>query len=652
MSRLLPAGLAAKISATGQTPEISATIGANETALAPFASGGTPGRSAAIISSSGKILRASLPQEAPAGTVTVQRITPSFPTSWTAAGVTVTTTAAALAGVCLVQTGGTTRCFYQRSSDNLVSYKDSTDDGLTWGAETSIPTLPGLMPNCAGICADSITQVWAAQYLYETAATALYRSHNTGSWSAWSVEGPTSPGWAAMRGVNVAVNGATRAFAAGMGMRGYDSGVSAASFTWDGTTYSDAEYIQQLDSPAAGISCAYPDIWWDGSRYYATVTMTSLTPTDTRTAVYTSTDAITWIPLLHAGTAFAYGAHFLIVAGVTYIFDAATCYTTGGSTGPLDVTDDVLSLEITEKSNEPASLTLLLSNANGQHTLASHLADNTPLTLSLGYGGQAVETHTFYIDDWQLTSSATIQTLTIAARDYLKLLDYTSTRMIVWQNLTVAQMLVNLADQAGVSIGAPPATPQFSETLSCFLISPGEPFLHALNRLSTVFGFMYVAGGGTSVLLMDPQASDPSTWSYGSEILAASRGREADAANVVRVTGAQPPTTFDPAWSEATDGADIALTGQERFRNVVDRLLTTSEQCAIRAGLELRAEQRTRTHAQLTVALNPAHQVGDVIDATDTGCGMAGTHYRISGISWIARLASGEWEQHLTLEDR
>jgi hypothetical protein len=117
---------------------------------------------------------------------------------------------------------------------------------------------------------------------------------------------------------------------------------------------------------------------------------------------------------------------------------------------------------------------------------------------------------------------------------------------------------------------------------------------------------------------------------------------------VIRVTGATSNET--PVWSEVTDTADILLRGMERYRNVVDRILTTSAQCAIRAQQELRAEQRTKVHAALTVAINPAHQIGDVIDATDTGAGMSATHYRISAMQWLIDLTTGEWEQHLQLE--
>lgn len=652
--RTLPSGLATKITASGQQPEISVTVQDLVTKLTLFAQATYPaGPSAAVLSTTGKILRARIANSgATTGPLYLQSITPASPTSWTATGTLLSSAAVVSAGAAIAQTAGTTRCFYQRASDSFIVYRDSTDDGLTWGAETSLLAVP--LPYCTGITASSTTQVWIAAYVYPTAASLLYRSAYTTSWSAWSNEGPPSPTWGLLEGLNSTTVAGTTYVAAGVAMRAYVSGISASSFTYAGTTYSGMAYIQQLDSPAAGLTCADPDIFYDGSSFYAVVTLTDdgsvSTSGHTRTAIYTSSDGLTWQPYLAAGSVLQGGAHLIKTGGTTYVFDAVTCYTVPSPPAAIDLSDDVLALHITETFNRPSTLALELSNNTGQYTAAPWLSDNVTLTVSLGYGGQLVQTHTFYLDDWQLTSTAADQTLTLAARDYLKLMDYPSTGLITYTGQTTTQILTDLAKKAQVTIGSPPATPQFSQTIGCFLINQGETFLAALNRLANVFGFIVAAGGGPSVFLFDPQVTDGSTWTYGTEILGAGRGQEADAANVIRVTGAAAATATAPAWAEVTDAADILARGMERYRNVVDRILTTSAQCLIRAQQELRAEQRTKVHAALTVALNPAHQLGDVIAVTDTGCGMSGTAYRISGMQWIADPTTGAWEHHLTLE--
>src|SRR5579884_2790963 len=107
MSRTLPTGLAAKITAANQQPELAVTVQDLTTKLSLFSSGGSSGRSSAILSSTGKVLRAVVGQAASSNqTIKVQRITPTTSTDWSAAGVTVVSAAAqAAAGCCIVQTG-------------------------------------------------------------------------------------------------------------------------------------------------------------------------------------------------------------------------------------------------------------------------------------------------------------------------------------------------------------------------------------------------------------------------------------------------------------------------------------------------------------------------------------------------------------------
>jgi prophage tail gpP-like protein len=651
MARTLPPGLATKISAAGQQPELSVTVQDLVTKLTTVATAPWPhGYSAALLSSSGKILRAVV-QDPATGPLYVKAITPTTPADWTSPGVLLSAAAIGPAGAALAQSGPLTRCFYQRSSDLHIVYQDSTDDGATWGGEVDVLAAP--QPFCTGIAATDPDSLWATFYTFPEAANILYRSANTGgTWSTWSNEGPASPPWVQMRGLAAITAAGVAYFACGAALRGYSSGISAAAFSYDAGTYSPMTAIQQLDSPAAGLSCSYPDLFSDGTTFYAVVTLTDdgsvSTAAHTRTTLYSSPDAVTWHPLLAAGSSLQYGAHCIITGGVTYLFDAVTCYTVPPPAPPIDLTDDLLSLQVHERFNTPATLELTLSNDRGQYTAAPWLSDNATISIALGYGAQTVPTHTAYLDDWQLESSATGQTLTLAARDSLKLLDYPSTRLLSYTNQTVTAILSDLAKQSGVPINPPPSTPQFSQIIGCFLINPGETWLSALNRLASVFGFLYASDGGASVSLTDPQLSDPTTWEYGAEILAASRGQEADAANVIRVIGASSST--DPVWAEVTDAADILLRGAERYRIVVDRILTTSAQCLLRAQQELRAEGRTKVHAALTVALNPQHQLGDVVTVTDSGCGLSSTALRISGMQWIAEPASQAWEHHLTLE--
>lgn len=656
MARTLPPGLAAKISAAGQQPELSLTVQDLQTRLSLFASGGTAGRSSALVSSTGKILRAVCTQSGATNqAIAVQRITPGTFSSWTAAGTGVTGNAIARAGCCLVQTGSTTRLFYQRSSDNLICYRDSTDDGVTWGAEqVTVATVPTAMLYCYGIAADTTTSLHTEWAAFDPAGVCgIYRTAYSGSWAAWSAVGPATPAYGGLRGLAVTTVSGTRRFVCGMGMRGYTSGISAAWFTWNGaSTYSGASAIQSLDSPSQGLSLSYPDIFYDSSnlygdarQWYATVLLTDdgsvSTSAHTRTTLYRSSDGSTWAPWLNAGTSLQYGAHVLVTGGVLYLFDATTCYTIPAVPAPVDLTNDVLSLSIKEVYGAPAGAEIVLSNQNGQYSAASWLVDNATLTLAYGYSGQTVTTHLLSLDDWSLQANADSATLTLACRGPLKLLDYPLTQQLVYQNQPLAQILTSLMQAAGMRLAALPGTAPFSQQVSCFIVTPGETWLSALSRLATLYNIIVRADATPEVVVCDPQATDPSTWTYGSELLATEYGQESNRPNVVRVTGATSGTTT--AWSEATDPANILLVGSERFLLMVDRMLDTSARCQIRAQQELRQVQRASVHGAMVCAPNPQHELADVITYSDSAIGVSNATMRISAITTTLAPSGSLW---------
>jgi hypothetical protein len=491
-------------------------------------------------------------------------------------------------------------------------------------------------------------------------------TYSAGSWSAWSdvsTTGPATPFVTVMRGLSVVTVSGIRHYALGCGLRGYTSGISAGVFTWDGaSTYSSVTAIQSLDTPSQGLSLAYPDLFYDSSnlfgdglQWYATVLLTDdgsvSTAGHTRTTVYRSSDGLTWQPWLACSTAFQYGAHVLISGGQTYIFDAFFCYTLNTPPAPVDLSDDVLSVSLHETYNHPTSVEIVLANQQGQYVSAPWLLDNVTLTLSYGYSGELVQTHTLYLDDYSFQANAEALTLTLACRDGLKFLDYPSTLLLAYTNQTLAQILSALARQAQVTLGTLPTTSQFSQTVSCFVITPGETWLSALNRLSNLYVFEFRANAAGSVTISDVQSSDASTWSYGPEALATEYGQESNRPNVVRVTGStigstQPST----AWSETTDPANILLVGAERYKLLVDRMLDTSAKCLLRAQQELRLIQRQATHAEAIVTPNPQHELTDVITLTDAGIGIANQALRIAAITTTLAPRNTQWQQILELE--
>jgi prophage tail gpP-like protein len=259
-----------------------------------------------------------------------------------------------------------------------------------------------------------------------------------------------------------------------------------------------------------------------------------------------------------------------------------------------------------------------------------------------------VTTHVAIVDTLTFEVSPRQNTVTINARSHPKLLDYPSARFVAYSNQTLAAIITDICRRAGATLAALPGTSQFSQALSCFMIPPGETWLSALKRLSGIYGFNFFGTAAPAIKIVEPQPGDSSVWSYSSEILAASYGVASDQANIIRVSGsstAGAPTPF----AEAIDTANLSVIGRERYRNVVDRILDTAAKCQIRASLELRQEQRDAVHGQLICALNPQHELLDVISITDAAIGASNLQLRIESISWAADFETGVYEQQLHL---
>jgi hypothetical protein len=108
-------------------------------------------------------------------------------------------------------------------------------------------------------------------------------------------------------------------------------------------------------------------------------------------------------------------------------------------------------------------------------------------------------------------------------------------------------------------------------------------------------------------------------------------------------------TTSTPVFADITDDTAILLSGGERYRHIVERMLTSSAQCRLRAQLALHDEQSAAQTGTLTVKLNPQHEVMDVVTITEPTVNLAGQNARIHGIDTVIDMSSGTWLQHLQL---
>jgi hypothetical protein len=590
---------------------------------------------------------------ADSNTITIQRITsPTTAAQWTAARTTCTTTARGSAGCSLVQTGSTIRCFYYNHAADTLVYRDSIDDGVTWSAETATHASPWPLPNlCYGLAATDINTVYVASAAYagfDLAAAIIYKTAYAAGWGAFANVGPPTPSWGQLRGLCSFYNGR---ILAGVQSRTLQTGCGV-SWSLPGSPWTGWTQLLAMDNKNLGLTYGYPFASFDGNQCCFALMLrddgTASGVAQTRTGVFLSGGDV--IPHLVGtiGNTLATNACAFLIAGLIYVFDAGHVYQGIPTPAALDVSNDVLALHISEKPNTPQAITLVLANDQGQYTSLQASSPNATIAIALGYNGTTIATHTAYIDSLTLTASPENLTCEISGRSISKFLEQVISRALIYSNQTIAQLITAVFKATGLTLDPLPVTSQFSQVLPCFMLQPGDTWATALNRLGNVYGYSWFDRGTPSVTIVERQASDPSTWTYSTDMLGLIWAQHADQSTLIRVIGQSAGTT--PAFADLTDDTAILVSGGERYRHIVDRNLTTAAQARLRAGLALREEQRQASTGVLTVSLNPAHELLDVVTATDSRVGLAAQLMRITGLDWHIDMQSGAWLQHLHVQ--
>ncbi|MBV9278951.1 MAG: hypothetical protein JOZ41_02620, partial [Chloroflexi bacterium] len=591
MVRTLPAAiLAALQTPQNQQPYFSVTLQDTQRRWTTVTSSrpATNGRSHAILTQAATILQLTT---AVAGSLYFNRVlSPYGASQWTTAWSLITTsTTVASAGCYVLQiASGTIYAFYQRSSDNRICYVTSSNDGQSWSAEATLPAAPlGIGNLCYGICAanpsGSTINLWAIYASYQNAPSSLYRSQWAGaSWSAWASEGPSSPAnWGQLRGLSCLYGGGNTLIFAGIQRVAGLTGISAAETIWNGASYSPWNFVQSLDNQSMGLSCQNPHSWWAGSgTEYLTIAIAdngSISGTaQQRVVIFTSPDGTTWTPWAELGNPISQEVNVLAVSGAVYVFDNVTVLSTLAGPAQTDVSNDVLALHISDRPNDFSRLTLTLANLNGAYNNHPSVRPDAQIQVSFGYGSTLLPTHSFILDLYTYQAAADLNELTIQARSCDKLLDYPQQRFLANQSQTISWLASFIARMAGVQLATLPGTPQFSQTVPCFVISPGETWHTALKRVGAIYGFDFFADSTPQLRVVERSPSDPSSWSYASELLAAEYGQSADQANMLRVVGQTSTAPATTVFADTYDPTNLQQEGRERFRNIVDRQLDTA----------------------------------------------------------------------------
>lgn len=545
------------------------------------------------------------------------------------------------AGCAISNNGGTLRAFAQRGTggNQLWSWY-SSDNGQTWSGPNVVVTPPGgaLIKGMGSAGNNDIF------FLYDVVGGEdMGCSFYTGTWSSLATW--TLPPLAAGAGVAVA-------WVSSLYTVIYSDGFTLASCTFNptGSVWSSSSIIAPATSTA--IARYVPRLTFADGLY--TLTCIESDSGLLTGSVYSyprmrqSADLLHWsngmilhditctygaiafkLPTPNTGNA---GSRYY-VAAMPSVYSTLT-FQASNAAQYLDVSASVLSYQRLEQPGKPGRLEVLVDNARGVYnaliTLNSNyqpIGLNASLVLSEGYKTgtppntpDVVKVGVYHLEQIHVVRSPQENHLLLVGLDITRNLDLISRYQITYTNQTLGYLVNEICARGGLFSPNLPATSQMSQVIPSFVLQAGQSYRHALDELCTTYGLVYFLDQNETLQFRELSTGDPSVWSYQPEVELVSFGNNDQRANHIIVSGKPPSGGLSGALTTAEmyDDANLHLVGIERLLHHVDPKLTTTTQCAQKASFLLLQEQRVQAIYSVTVPLNPALQLYDVITITDS----------------------------------
>ncbi|MBE3561065.1 MAG: hypothetical protein IMW89_17860 [Ktedonobacteraceae bacterium] len=591
-------------------------------------------------------------------------------------------------GCAISNNGGVLHAFAQQGSGgNAIFAWTSSDNGQTWSAVPAVVLSPPGGALCKGIASAGNNEVF---FLYEVfGGDQIGCSFYTGSsWSALHTSTlPTLPSIPNHSGLAVAWNAAASLYTV---IYSDFTALHAVTTSAGATTWARLpDVIPATNQNTLRLS---PRLTFFENLYHL-ICIEADNGTYTGTVyqyprVRQSADLLHWSSgfILHDLPSY-YGACFLkttppaqsrarYIAATLSTVTLGLDYQASDSIQYADLSARILSYRREEQAGRPARLTLTLDNADPALTslVASYhptltyapIGLNTTLVLDEGYfaGSPPIMPETITTARYRVTRVVFERMpgssrLHVEAEDLTRLLDAVNRYQVTYTNQSLAWMITEICARAGLFNIVLPATSQMSNSVITFVLHAGQRYRQALDELCHLGWLEYFLDQNETLQFRELPATDPIVWSYTPEIEMLTLGSDAERANHVIVSGRPPATTGTPPYSgaltngEAYDDAHMHISGLERLIMVSDPRLTSASQCAARAAFILAQEQRSQLAHSVTVPVNPALQLLDVVQlndqATPRGTGLSATAriYR-SEVAYDAE--KGMYEMKLYLE--
>mgnify|MGYP001332726217 CR=1 FL=1 len=657
--RTLTSTLAAAVSATGRQPVAQVRLADDKehyTLLRQDTSAKLVDGCAACTAADGSLVRAALFDNGAAGTadLMVQRITdPTQSSQWTSWILLVSASCEASQPISLsLNPGNVLRLFYADGPSAGATLKvfESTTNGASWSSPGTVYAgassffyLASAGNDDLFACRNSAIGVWDVQFFKKS----------SGVWqppATWSLGTLSS-----MYGIAAAWNGSAYLIALSAW---YTSGISIEAYQFDGASvWADLNFVVPLDASNLGFQFRLPNVQLADGLFRLTYVEHDDGAVDgtiyERYRLTNSLDFVHWScgpPASPQTLTSAQGAPFAKAFGSYYVTTPTytfswPVYSATDASRNTDMSAQLLSYARTEALLRAGEYQLTISNQNGQYNAAPGLVRNGTLLLNEGYvtsaGTEAVNVATASIEHWHFNRAPGENELVIVARDQSRWLDDEAPLLFGYTNRTVLWLAIEIAARAGLFQVFWPGTAAMSQVIASFGIQPGQTWRQALHRLIDAYGLEYIVRADGALVLHDPGESVSSSWTWQNEVLAGQWATADLAANHVRVFS-------QSVQGEAWDYVTAEAVGLERYRHVVDRMLSSNTQAQLRAANELLLEQRKLRGGELHVPLNPGLEVLDVVTVIDAATSTNQT-YRCHGVEANADVLRGEFEMHLTL---
>ena len=544
------------------------------------------------------------------------------------------------ANICLCGHGARVLLIYVKdTNDREILYRESTDYGATWSAETRI-----IFPVVAAVLwvAASVSPSGTVALFYGGSNHVVYAMRNFGN--TW--QSPRSwPHYEAIRnikGISCAYGADWDLVVCGEGPGGeakvwtlvYGNGSEVSPGSWSPPTEmtkAESDSNVSFSDPCLAKADTFRIFFtekYTGSGSYRRA-FWSYTPSGDSFLTAQWREPVPFNLSPPYGVALAGNANYLWLSTSSELWR-------GGLGSTLDLTKDVLEADVVESSSGGGA-TLVLRNDDGRYNSVadgstSPLRKGARVRIFPGYlTSQGAETSpgpSFWVRGLELRSGGGIAQLALHLEDAWSLLEqWRARRQHNWDLGTapVEDIVAFILARVGLEVSVINSSDTFKDHRPSFTIHPNSGAAAAVTRLiRTVPDTLFLSGGAPHLKLLS--AADTVDYSYGTDhpITRGSYLVQSSRYNRIQAYG-------DGVLHETIDWEQLGQV-TDRLLQVYDLNLNTVLKAQERGKSLLALEEASISVGSIETPPNCGLELYDLVDVTDPAAGLAASRRRVVGI--------------------